>query len=238
MIASSLLDLQHLEGLVFDMDGTLYAQTRVRLSILWRLMRAHGRRPVEGWSTLMALRAYRGAQERLRSSAPGCRDLADEQLAFASWQTGMPVRRLREHVERWMEHEPLAVVAQSRRRGIVDVLQAARNRGLKLGVFSDYPAVAKLRALELETFFDVIVSAQDPDVRRFKPDPRGLEVTLYRLGVDPSRAIYVGDRPSVDGAAARRAGMPCLIVGGRCRSDAWMQPTTCADLARRLLQAA
>lgn len=238
MIASPSLDLRRLEGLVFDMDGTLYVQRRVRLSMLWRLIRAHGRRPVQGWSTLMALRAYRGAQERLRSSAAVCRDLAAEQLAFASRQTGVPVRRLREDVERWMEREPLAIVAQSRRRGIVDVLQAARSRGLKLAVFSDYPASAKVMALELDAFFDVIVSAQDPDVLRFKPDPRGLEVTLHRLGVAPSRAIYVGDRPSVDGAAARRAGMPCLIVGGRCRADAWMQPTTCADLARRLLQAA
>lgn len=222
------VNLQHLDALLFDVDGTLYEQTPVRLAMLWRLIRAHGRSPAEGWTTLRALRAYRQAQERMRSPSRACGDLAEEQLTFASWQTGVPVSRLREHVQRWLEVEPLGVLAQSCRHGIVDVLKAARSRGLKLGVFSDYPADAKLMALGLSTFFDVIVTAQDRDVQRFKPDPRGIEVTLRRLGVDRSRAVYVGDRPSVDGEAARRAGIPCLIVGRR----------PYADLARSLTQAA
>jgi phosphoglycolate phosphatase-like HAD superfamily hydrolase len=56
------------------------------------------------------------------------------------------------------------------------------------------------------------VTAQDPEVQRFKPHPRGLEVTLGRLGVSKREAIYIGDRADVDGEAAGRAGVRCVIV--------------------------
>jgi FMN phosphatase YigB (HAD superfamily) len=80
-------------------------------------------------------------------------------------------------------------------------------------LFSDFPAQEKLKALEVEEFFEVVLSAQDEEVQRFKPDPRGLEVVLRELGVEPQDAVYVGDRHSLDGVAAHRAGMDFLIAG-------------------------
>jgi HAD superfamily hydrolase (TIGR01549 family) len=82
-----------------------------------------------------------------------------------------------------------------------------------LGVFSDFPAWEKLKALEIEEFFDVALSAHDTGVQRFKPDPRGLHAVLEQLGVKPEEAIYVGDRPSIDGVAAQRAGLRFLVAG-------------------------
>jgi FMN phosphatase YigB (HAD superfamily) len=57
------------------------------------------------------------------------------------------------------------------------------------------------------------VSAQDPEVQRFKPNPRGLEVALRQLGVEKHQALYVGDRPEVDAATACSAGTACVIIG-------------------------
>jgi hypothetical protein len=56
----------------------------------------------------------------------------------------------------WMEHAPLALVASSRRTGIVEFLHAARTRGLRLGVCSDYPPTAKLLVMGIAHFFDVV----------------------------------------------------------------------------------
>jgi FMN phosphatase YigB (HAD superfamily) len=61
-------------------------------------------------------------------------------------------------------------------------------------------------------FFDVVVTAQDREIQRFKPDPTGLEVTLQRLGVRNDKAIYIGDRPEVDAIAATRAGLRHFIL--------------------------
>jgi len=114
-----------------------------------------------------------------------------------------------------MEQEPLELLPRSAHRGLFEFLQAAKSRELRLGVFSDYPATAKLEAMGIAHFFDVVVSAQDSEIQRFKPAPRGLEVTLRRLGVKKHQALYVGDRPDIDAAAASRAGIACVIIGQR-----------------------
>jgi FMN phosphatase YigB (HAD superfamily) len=50
-------------------------------------------------------------------------------------------------------------------------------------------------------------------VQRFKPDPRGLQVALEPLGTKVEDAVYVRDRPSIDGVAAEAAGMAFLVAG-------------------------
>jgi hypothetical protein len=44
--------------------------------------------------------------------------------------------------------------------------------------------------------------------RKIQADPRGLEVALAKLGVAGAHAVYIGDRPEVDGVAAQRAAYP------------------------------
>jgi HAD superfamily hydrolase (TIGR01509 family) len=103
-------------------------------------------------------------------------------------------------------------------------------------VLSDYPPAAKLAALGVDQYFDVAVCAQDAEVRAFKPSPRGIRVALARLGVEPREALYVGDRPEVDAAAAAAAGVPCVIVGRRdaARAGGWAEVSGYAALGRAL----
>ncbi len=204
-----------LKAIVFDVDGTLYRQDPVRRAMLGRLLKAHLGRPLTGLRTLRWLRAYRSAQERLRGEPPESGDLAARQLRLACQWTGADPADLRRCVRRWMEQEPLALLRPSLREGLPTLLAVARRRGLRVAACSDYPAAEKLTAMGIAGLFDVVVTAQDPDVQRFKPDPRMLEVALGRLGVAKEEALYVGDRPEVDAEAAHRAGMACAIVGPR-----------------------
>ncbi len=213
-------DLSWVKALIFDVDGTLYQQGGVRRVMLYRLLRAHLTDPRLGYSTLRALRAYRKAQEMLRAtSSPDGRDLAEAQLRVACERTGIETEMMAASVARWMEQEPLDLLAGHLRGGGLELLCAAREKGLRLGVFSDYPARPKLAAMGIEKFFHAVVSAQDPAVQKFKPDPRGLLVTLHRLGVGQHEALYICDRLGVDDAAAARAGMRCIIVGGQRDND-------------------
>jgi FMN phosphatase YigB (HAD superfamily) len=109
-----------------------------------------------------------------------------------------------------MEQEPLIFLTRVRYQGVEAFLQVATARGWRLGVFSDYSATAKLRAMGLWGFFDVVVSAQDPEVRRFKPSPRGLEVTVGRSSVKTHQAVYIANRPDIYAPAATAAGIPQL----------------------------
>jgi HAD superfamily hydrolase (TIGR01450 family) len=45
-----------------------------------------------------------------------------------------------------------------------------------------------------------------------KPQPGIFRIALHRAAVDPSRALFVGDRPDTDVAGARAAGLPVALV--------------------------
>jgi len=209
------IELDRPSAIVFDVDGTLYEPLWVRAPILCRIVRAHATSPRAGVRLLRALRAYRAAQERLRAADVHVEEVGEGQLRLAADSAGMPVEELRRAVARWMDEEPLALRSRAMRDGLQEFLEAARASSLPLGVCSDYPSAPKLSAMGLSAYFDVTVSAQDGEVQRFKPDPRGLLIAARRLGVAASSVIYVGDRPEIDAVAAARAGMRCVIVGRR-----------------------
>jgi FMN phosphatase YigB (HAD superfamily) len=205
-------DLKRLTTIVFDVDGTLYEQSGLRRAMFLRLLRHVATHPGEGIAVFRALRAYRHAQELLRgASIDGT--LAEAQIRLACERSGQPSHALAAIVDRWMEREPLDLLERFVMPGLRPFLAAAKDRGLRLGVLSDYPATAKLEAMKLTEFFEVVVSAQDAGVNRFKPDPSGLAEALRRLGAVPSQALYVGDRYDVDASVASAAGVACVIVG-------------------------
>jgi len=199
-----------LKAVVFDVDGTLYRQAPLRRAMLARLLTAHAFHPVGAWRTFSALQAYRRAHERLRGNA--VIDLAAAQLQLASEQSRLDPRRVAASVERWMEREPLSLLRRYVQPGLVEFLEACRARGVRLATLSDYPADAKLQALQVASYFEVNLSAQARAVGMLKPSPRGLQVLLDRLDVEPSEALYVGDRADVDAAAAHAADVACAIL--------------------------
>lgn len=214
-------DGKQLAALVFDVDGTLYRQPPVRRQMLQRLALRTLLHPREMVGVWRAINAYRVAQEKMRATCPDCSSIAEEQIRMACRSTGLPESVVACHVAEWMERAPLDLLRPAMHDGLLDLLRAAKEEGLRLAVWSDYPAAAKLKAMGLDEYFDVVVSAQDTAVQRFKPDPRGLEIVLNKLGVSNDQAIYIGDRPEVDGYAAARAGVRCFIIG--------KQPTHPAD---------
>ena len=226
-----------LKALIFDVDGTLYRQKPVRFAMVRRLLRAHIAEPGVGLKVVRILTAYRNAQERLRE-APPAGDLAELQLRFACERTSYDMATVRSSVERWMEIEPLDLLRGALHPGLLEFLDFVSRRGLRLGVCSDYSCARKLEAMGIAKYFPVVVSAQDPDVQQFKPSPRGLEATMRRLGVEPSEAVYIGDRPEVDAEAARRAGMQCVIVGRfqNRRQCGWAGMRTYGELRKHLFE--
>jgi len=212
--AAAAFDADRLKAIVFDVDGTLYRMTPLRRAMLFRLACDALARPWAALPTLRTLQAYRHAQERLRrEDIDGA--LASAQLRLACERTGQSEEVVARVVARWMEEEPLRLLEPLVTPALRALLAEARRRGLRLGVLSDYPAAAKLTAMRLSEYFDIVVTAQDPAVNRFKPHPLGLREALRRLEVDASQALYVGDRHEVDGRAAEAAGVPCVIVGRR-----------------------
>ena len=199
-----------LTTLVFDVDGTLYKQSGLRRAMLLRLL-AHAvtnpAGPAGGLATFRALRAYRRAQESLRGAdIDGA--LADAQIRLACERSGQTRHALAAIVNRWINREPLALLDRFVMPGLRTLLGAAKDRGLRMGVLSDYPASAKLEAMRLAQFFDVVVSAQDASVNCFKPDPSGLVEALRRLAPPPPRPSTSGIARMSTGASRTRPVFP------------------------------
>jgi len=71
---------------------------------------------------------------------------------------------------------------------------------------------SRLAASGLTPLFDAVVTSQSCGYA--KPDPRILHVALEALAVPPRHALYVGDDPATDGAAAAAAGVRFVWMDG------------------------
>jgi putative hydrolase of the HAD superfamily len=200
-----------IRGVLFDLDGTLYHQSPLRLAMALELATLPLRRPLSFSSELKALRSYRHAQETLRAS--GVPNVARAQLELAASGSRLSLEHVERLVQDWMQSRPLKYLRYARARGIAQLLQWLASRNVKLGVLSDYPAEAKLRALGHFVEFDPVLCSTAPDIDALKPNPRGFLRACETWQLDPSETLMVGDRAEVDGAGAAAAGMPCVLIG-------------------------
>ncbi len=207
------IDWSTIDLVVFDVDGTLYDQRRLRLGMLRQLI-GHTWQ-TRSLDTLLILRTFRRVREALG-------ELGDEQVGadFMALQYAQTASRhgttpaaVRALTDEWMEQRPLPLLAACRYAHVAEVFAGLRAAGKRIAAFSDYPAVAKLAALGLRA--DVVVCATDAGIARLKPDPAGLLAILRQTGVAPERALMIGDRFDRDAAAAERAGVRALIRSSR-----------------------
>lgn len=91
-------------------------------------------------------------------------------------------------------------------------LDGLEERGFALGVVSNWDAGLEglLQGLRLLPRFGAVVASAA--LGRRKPDPAIFEAACAALGVPPSEAVHVGDRPDADGDGAAAAGIRPVIV--------------------------
>lgn len=194
---------------VFDVDGTLYNQSRLRILMMREVLLDAASRL--SFDTLRVIRHYRRIREQLaeREVAPFEAVLTTETAS----RTGHSVVEVQAIAKEWLERRPLPYLAACRYRGLDKLFAALRDHGKAIGILSDYPADAKLSALGLDA--DHIVCASDEGVGFLKPNPLGLRTIIASAAASPERTVLIGDRVDRDGAAARRLGAWSLIRSPR-----------------------
>jgi putative hydrolase of the HAD superfamily len=90
--------------------------------------------------------------------------------------------------------------------GALETVASLRNRGLDLAVVSnwDIGLGEMLARIGADSLFTTIVTTAE--VGAVKPEPAVFRLALERLGVEPGRALHVGDEPE-DEQGAAAAGM-------------------------------
>lgn len=85
------------------------------------------------------------------------------------------------------------------------VLKELKELGYLVGIVTsktDYVAHQNLKDLNIEQYFDCVVTHQDTNLH--KPNPEPILFALDKLGVNPNEAIYIGDHEN-DIVAGRNA---------------------------------
>lgn len=185
-------------AVLFDLDDTLYPRQRFVLSgfaAVARFVEHHWH--VSARTAFAVLtRAFRTERGRELQALAGC--------------CGMPAALVPQMVDVIREHEPRLRLP----RASVRALDALRE-GWRLGVVTNGPPdiqARKVDALGLMPRVDVVVYAHATGTGAGKPDRAAFLEAARRLGVPPTRAVFVGDDPVADIAGARHVGMPTIRV--------------------------
>lgn len=202
------------KAIIFDLDGTLYDQIKLRYYMLLVILKYSIRHPL-GLMNLKIVWDFR--RMRTKYGRFAVRNLENQQYIWGAQASRVTPERVRRVVHEWMYEKPLPHLVACRYPGATELFSQLRGKGIKIGIFSDYPAREKLQALGLSA--DVLMSATDKDVNRFKPDPRGLLVIAAKLQVAVQDCLLIGDHDGKDGECARRAGMPYIIIDRRRRAS-------------------
>jgi HAD superfamily hydrolase (TIGR01662 family) len=98
---------------------------------------------------------------------------------------------------------------------VVATLEALRRDGVRMGIVSNaayLPRLMKqqLAALGLAEYFDGVAFSSEVGVR--KPDPAIYRDALRKLGADPARTLFVGDRVREDVQGPKALGMRAVLT--------------------------
>ncbi|MFN8583709.1 MAG: HAD family hydrolase [Dehalococcoidia bacterium] len=201
-----------LTAVIFDWGGTLAQFATIDLEDLWRLAARHlaPGRESEVATQLAAI------EESFweRSSRDHRAWTLAELLATARSSIGVDVAEalLEEagvlYLDAWtphIRHEPDAV----------EVLQALRARGLRLGLLSNthWPRAFHEHFLERDGLNELLdARLYTSEMQHTKPHIEAFRSALAALDVhDPGQAAFVGDRPYDDISGARAAGMRAVL---------------------------
>lgn len=203
--------MQHLfplpKAIIFDVDGTLYDQKKLRKRIIWEILKflaLHPNRLID----FKILWDFRKSREKTVSMQVS--DIENQQYVWGGHVSKVPPEKVHQVVREWMLEKPLRHLPACRYQGVLEIFSYLRKRNIRTGIFSDYPVRDKLSVLGLSP--DVLVCATDREVDRLKPDPKGLLVAAEKLRIPVGQCLFVGDRDERDGECARRAGMPYVII--------------------------
>lgn len=198
---------KEIKAVVFDVDGTLYKQSRMRKKMLLALLSYYLVRP---WRIreLLILRDFR--IEREKRSGYVCNDLENAQYKWCADKGNYSQSLVKHVVEHWMFDFPNQYLSGCVYPGVESFFESIKKNGLLIAVYSDYKADDKLKAMGLEA--DLIVCSTDPHIDRLKPDPAGILYIANQLNVKPEQCLFIGDRHELDGKCAINAGSPYLIV--------------------------
>lgn len=186
---------------VFDVDGTLYYQNRLRIEMAKRLLMFCIKNPFKILD-LMIIKQFRSLRENSDTTEGIYRELAIKYKKSEEY--------IKQLISYWIYDNPLSAIEKTKDIEILNVINKLKNNNKKIVIWSDYEAIEKLRVLNIEA--DGVYTADDERINELKPSPKALELIKTDFNASVDRILMIGDRDCKDGEAARKALVDYVIL--------------------------
>ena len=186
-----------IQGVFFDLDGTLYDRDAAIVKTAEHQFEAF-QKNLKGVSREAFIAHLVALDRHGHPRIPQLYDVLAKKLGLST-AVG---ERLEEyfHLHYW----EFCLVPED----TLHTLERLRDRGKRLGIITNGPAVwqsRKIEAMKIGPLFDVIVISGNEGVE--KPDARIFARAMERCGVSAEESMFVGDHPQADVEGAKKAGM-------------------------------
>lgn len=206
MCNGSNINWEKIKVFIFDVDGTLYNQSKLRRRMFYHLLAFYVLHP---WRIKDVLILYHFRSEREKRCGEMYNDLENTQYKWCAEKTKLSTSKVKRVVDYWIFQYPNQYLLKYIYPGLHSFLKTLKHNGFQTAIYSDYKALDKLKAMKISA--DLVIASTDTQIDRLKPDPKGLIYIANKLKVNPNECLFIGDRQELDGVCAIKAKMPYLI---------------------------
>lgn len=193
------IDLLHNKKVfIFDVDGTLYSQPKMRAVMALRLLVHYG---LHFWRAKELLSIYHF--RKIREDEAFRSDAMADQIAAAAKKAGVDVQKARAAIDFWMFEAPLDIMKECSYASVLAFIRRMQEDGKEVVIYSDYPAEAKLQRLGLKP--SRVFTPEDSGIGELKPSKKAMSYIMKEIDCPPEEIVFVGDRKEKDGVSAAYA---------------------------------
>ena len=201
------INLKKYKLVIFDIDGTLYDQKKLRFKMSMDILIYYLIRPNKIFE-LKIIKIFR--EEREKRKGIYSENLENEQYLWVEKKINYPTEIIRNIIKRWIFERPIKYLYKCKYSGIEELFLFLKKNNIMIGIYSDYPTKKKMEALRLKA--DIEVASTDKDINALKPNPKGLLYIKDKFDFNIKECLFIGDRENIDGMCAKNAGMDYLII--------------------------
>ncbi|GMO46000.1 MAG: HAD family hydrolase [Termitinemataceae bacterium] len=191
------------DAVAFDLDGTLYPDWRFYIKIVPSAIK-----------NFRLMFAFRNARNYLRKTGETGGGFYDMQAALCAKVIGSNnietrIKIISNIYDTWQKkYKNLKLYPF-----VPETLKLFRQRGLKLGLLTDFQLKNRLDDLRLSNLFDVELCSED--IGALKPHKKPFQQLSQDLETDPQRILYVGNNLNYDIFGAKNAGFGAAALLSR-----------------------
>lgn len=186
--------IYNIEAVAFDIDGTLYPSWKLFIRMVFYVLK-----------NLRFYMHFNKIRNKLHVTAP-LPDLYEYQARLYSESARVSVEDARKKIQS-VCYDGLKKIFRKIKpyEYAYEFMKNCKAAGLKIGILSDFPPSQKEEIWGMKELTDVCIGSEEAGC--LKPCIYPFGILSQKLGVDPSKILYVGNSHRYDVLGAKNAGM-------------------------------